>query len=336
MPAAQLHYPDAQALIDDYHARGWTDGLPIVPPTPEAVAEALAATGLDADDVVGTVPSWSMRIRAEQVAINAVMAGCLPEYLPTLVAALRAITAPEANCHSTLATTNNPSQVVVVNGPVRHALGLRCEQGVLGPANRAGATIGRAVNLIVRNVLGVLPGGLDQSVFSFPGRHGIVFGENEEEAAPWVPLAAERGVAAGTDAVTVFAGYPPLLLRPPYGVDAEGLLDSYVDKLHCAGGVWGEGRPGQDLLVLVAKENMRTFLDAGWSKADLRTRLFERLAALRGRPQLREGEAPCMLSGPDDILVVAAGGGGNPITMFFTAHAGRAVTRTIDVPSASS
>jgi hypothetical protein len=257
------------------------------------------------------------------------MAGCRPGDLPTLVAAVAALTAPEANCHSTTATTNNPVQVAVVNGPVRHALELRCEQGVLGPANRAGGCIGRAMGLVVRNVLGSLPGKLDQSVFSFPSRHGVVFGEDEEGGAPWLPLAAERGLAAGVDAVTVFAGYPPLLLRSPYGVDAEGLLDAYVDKVHCSGGVWGEGQPGQDLLVLVAKENRAAFQTAGWSKEQLRTRLYERLAALRGRPESREGEAPCLLSGPDDILVVAAGGGGNPISMFFTAHAGRAVTRPV-------
>lgn len=329
--ATQHHYPDLESLLADYEARGWTDGLPIVPPTPEAVAAMLAGGGLGSSEVVGTVPSWSVVITAEHVAINAVMAGCLPHHMPTLIAVLQALTAPEANCHSTLATTNNPVQFVVLNGPVRHALDVRCEQGVLGPANRAGAAIGRAVGLVVRNVIGVLPGGLDQSVFSFPGRHGVVFGENEE-GTRWLPLADERGQPPGTDAVTVFAGFPPIVHRPRYEVDADGLVSSFIEKVYDCTGVWGASTSGHDLMLLVGQEHMRLLEGAGWTKATLRARLYEGLVARTGKPGSREQHAPCLLSGPDGILVVATGGSGNPISMIITAHAGRAVTRRIVDP----
>lgn len=335
MATTRHRYPNVAALVADYEARGWTDGLPIVPPTPDAVAEMMQGCDLDGGDVIGTVPSWSASVTAENLAINAVMAGCLPTYMPTLVAVVQALTAPEANCHSTLATTNNPAQFVVLNGPVRDELGVRCGVGVLDPTTRASATIGRAVGLVVRNVLGVLPGELDQSVFSIPGRHGVVFGENEGEAG-WPPLAEERGVPAGASAVTVFAGYPPIVHRPRYELDADGLAASFVDKVYDCTGVWGASTPGRDLMVLVGQEHQRLLADAGWTKATFRSRLYEALSELAGKPGSREQHEPCLLAGPDDIAVVAAGGSGNPISLIITAHAGRAVTRRVSSPERSA
>lgn len=330
MSAAEHHYPDVSALLADYAAKGWTDGLPIIAPTSEAVDAMLAGSRLDRDEVIGTVPSWSVEITLENIAINAVMAGCLPEYLPTLVAALQAITSPEANCHSTLATTNNPAQFIVLNGPVRHALGVRCEQGVLGPGNQASATIGRAIGLIVRNVMGVLPGGLDQSVFSIAGRHGVIFGENEE-TTDWLPLAAERGHRPGDDAATVFAGYPPIVHRPRYELDAAGLTQSFIEKIYDCTGIWGASAPGRDLMILVGMEHVRLLEGADWTKEAFRTALYDGLVGRTGKPGSREQGDPCTLSGPDDLVVVATGGAGNPISMIITPHAGRAVTRPIDL-----
>src|SRR5579859_2245901 len=325
LSANQHRYRDAAELVEDYHQRGWTDGLPIAPPTPAAVQAFLDGAGLPPDEIVGTVESWSARVTAEHVAINAVMAGCRPEYMPVVVAAARALTDPVANCWTNCATTNNPSQVIVINGPVRLDLGVRCGTGLFGPGNRATATIGRALGLVVRNALGAVPGGIDQSVFSFPGRYSICFGENEEDS-PWIPLHAERGLPAAQSAVTVFGAMPMLLVRPSLTAGAEEIIDSAAVRLQTSIGVWGEPRRGLDVVLVIAIEHMQTMVDAGWSKADIRSALFVALSRRRGAPSTRDHDKPVALTGPDNILVVAAGGSGNPLSMLFPPLAGGAVT----------
>jgi hypothetical protein len=158
LTAPQHRYDSYAELVDDYFARGWTDGLPVVPPTPAAVEAGLEYAGLDPGQVIGTVPSWDVVIDAEHVAINAVMAGCKPEYLPVVVAAVTALTQPEQNVHSATATLASNWQAVIVNGPIRNELGIKCDQGCMGPGFRANATIGRALRLVVRNVMGAIPG----------------------------------------------------------------------------------------------------------------------------------------------------------------------------------
>src|SRR4051812_19313602 len=315
LSATPHRYRDAAELIEDYHRRGWTDGLPIVPPTPDVVTSFLEHAKLEPEKVVGSVASWTATVTAEHVAINAVMAGCRPEYLPVVVAAVRALTAPAANCWTNCATTNNPSQVIVINGPVRTELDVRCGRGLLGPGNRATATIGRALGLVVRNVLGAVTGGLDQSVFSFPGRYSICFGENEEDS-PWTPLHVERGLRAEQSAVTVFGAMPMLLVRPSLTAGAEDIIASCAGRLHTSVGVWGDaGRLPVDLLLVIAVEHMQTLAGAGWSKADIRAALFETLTGMQAGPTTRDDGRPLGLGGPDNILVVAAGGSGNPLSM---------------------
>jgi len=141
--ADRLEYDDPLELIEDYHRRGWTDGLPIVPPTPEVVERFLGAAGLEPGDVLGAVPTREVVVTAEQAAINAVMAGCLPEYMPVVAAAVRAHLHEKANCHSTTGTLSGASQLVVINGPVRNELGVACAAGCFGPGFRANAAIGR-------------------------------------------------------------------------------------------------------------------------------------------------------------------------------------------------
>jgi hypothetical protein len=325
LSAGQHRYRDLADLVEDYHERGWTDGLPITPPTPDAVQGFLDDAGMAPDETVGTVESWSATVTAEQVAINAVMAGCRPEYLPTVVAAVRALTDSVANCWTNCATTNNPSQLIVINGPVRLELGVRCGTGLFGAGNRATATIGRALGLVVRNAFGAIPGGIDQSVFSFPGRYSICFGENEEES-PWTPLHAERGLTPEQSAVTVFGAMPMLLVRPSLTAGAEEIIANAAVRLQTSIGVWGEPGRRVDLMLVVAVEHMHTMASAGWSKADIREALFGALSHLRGGPSTRDYDRPLALSGAHEILVVAAGGSGNPLSMLFPPLAGGAVT----------
>ena len=193
LQAEQHAYDDYASLVDDYYARGWTDGLPVIPPTPELVADFLAAAGLEPDDVIGTVPTREVTVTAEHAAINAVMAGCRRDYMPVVVAAVRAHLNEKGNCHSTTGTLSGAAQVVIVNGPARTALDVNCTAGCFGPGWRANATIGRALRLVIRNVCRAIPNFLDRASFSTPARYSFCFGE-DEEGSPWVPMSVERGI----------------------------------------------------------------------------------------------------------------------------------------------
>lgn len=172
--------------VEAYFESGYTDGLPVVPPTPESVQAMLDAAGLAPDEVLGAVPTRDVVVTVEKTAVNAVMAGCLPEYFPVVVAAVRAILQPIANCHSTTATLAGSAHAVIVNGPVRQQLDIECAQACFGPGFRANATIGRALRLVVRNVCRTVPGVLDRASFSTPLRYSFCFGENEE-FGDWTP-----------------------------------------------------------------------------------------------------------------------------------------------------
>src|ERR1700736_5272695 len=187
------------------YARGWSDGLPLVPPTPERVARMCAGTTRHPSDIVTLVPPDLVQCTVEKVAINAVMAGCLPEYLPVVLAALEAACTDEFNVHGLLATTWAATPVIVVNGPVAERIGMNWGGNVLGQGNRANATIGRALQLIVRNVGGGRPGGIDRAAHGNPGKFTFCFAE-DERGSPWEPLSVERGLPPGTSAVTLFAG----------------------------------------------------------------------------------------------------------------------------------
>src|SRR5262249_45685433 len=188
--AAVYEFADYDAAQEAFFERGWTDGLPIVPPTPDKVQRFLEYNGLHPDDVLGSVPTREVTVYAEGVAANAVMAGCKVEYFPVVVAATRALLEEKANFHSTTGTLGGAAHVVIVNGSIRAALEIECGQGCFGPGFRANATIGRAVRLVIRNVGYSIPGLLDRGTFSTPLRYSFCFGENEEDS-PWVPLHVE-------------------------------------------------------------------------------------------------------------------------------------------------
>jgi hypothetical protein len=318
-------YADAFALIDDYHERGWTDGLPIVPPTPELVDGFLAAGGLAPDTVVGEVPTREVTVTAEHVAINAVMAGCRADYMPVVLAAVRAQLREKANCHSTTGTLSGAAQVVIINGPARIELDVNCTAGCFGPGWRANATIGRALRLVVRNVCRAVPNFLDRASFSTPARYSFCFGE-DEEGSPWVPLSVERGLPPGTSAVTVHstmtvAAAVDLTSRTP-----EGVLDSIVKQLRSRGTA-GDAWLGEDtnVVLVMGPEHRRYLVDAGWSKADARAYLWERATAPGPN-----GPSPVKVGRPDGILLVGAGGPGMAETWMLLPHLALAVTEAVD------
>ena len=330
--ARRVRIPADDDPFEFMAAQGLDDGLPVVPPTEERVLRMLEGTTRPASEVIAHVPPNLAPATVEKVAVNAVMAGCRPEYLPVVVAATEAACTDAFNLHGVLATTYFATPVIVVNGPIRHEIGLNCGRNVFGQGFRANATIGRALQLLVRNVGGGKPGGVDMSMLGQPGKFTCCIGENEEESG-WEPLNVERGFAAGTNTVTVFAGEAPRAIRDQLSRTALSLgasmglcLDTVAHpKLHRMG----------EVLLVVGPEHARTFTGDGYSKADLRTRIQE----VTARP-LREllpddecqkgmplGAVPSSLRGPDgrptpaaldtpfpkfgrdeDILIIVAGG----------------------------
>jgi hypothetical protein len=317
-------YADVYELVEDYHTRGWTDGLPVTPPTPELVDDFLGAAGLEPGDVIGAVPTREVTVTAEHVAINAVMAGCRREYMPVVVAAVRAHLHEKANCHSTTGTLSGAAQVVIVNGPVRQELDINCTAGCFGPGWRANATIGRALRLVVRNVCRAVPNFLDRASFSTPARYSFCFGE-DEEASPWLPLSVERGVAAGTSAVTVHSTMTVASVLDLTSRTPEGVLDSIVAELRTRGTA-GDEWLGDDtnVVLVIGPEHRRYLVESGWSKADVRAYLWAR--AIAPTP---DGRSPVKVGKPEGLLIVAAGGPGMAETWLLLPHLAWAITEPV-------
>ncbi|MBA3367867.1 MAG: hypothetical protein H0T99_04235 [Geodermatophilaceae bacterium] len=189
-------------VFDYYEAQGWTDGLPVVPPTEAAVAAALEYTDLAPDDVLGKIPATRAEATVHAVAVNAVMAGCKPEYLPVVISAIRGLAHPDFNAYGIQATTNPVAVLVVVNGPIAEELGFNGKGNCLGQGFRANATVGRAVRLCMINIGGGAPQTMDKATQGQPGKYGMCIAENEEES-PWDPFHVERGYDKETRAVSV-------------------------------------------------------------------------------------------------------------------------------------
>jgi hypothetical protein len=270
MPSADL---DADA-IEALYARGVTDGLPVVPPTRSRVSAAVAATGRDAAALIALVPPNYGRATVEKIAVNAVMAGCRPEYLPVIVAAVEAVCDEAFDLHGVAATTNSPAPLLVVNGPVRQALDINCGAGVFGPGWRANATIGRALRLVCVNVGGAVPGVVSMSTLAHPGRYTYCIGEREEEN-PWDSLAVEHGFRAGDSTVAALAADAPLGVYDHQSRTAPDLLATIAASMaviaHAKMTHWG------DTLLVLSPEHARTLAADGYAKAEIRRFLFERL-----------------------------------------------------------
>lgn len=252
--------------------QGLTDGLPVIPPTPERVLRMLQGTRRDPQEVVAVVPPNMGRATVEKVAVNAVMAGCRPEYLPVVIAALQAVCTDEFNIHGVMATTWGAAPVIIVNGPVRHRLEMNMGAGALGAGNRANAAIGRAVMLTLRNVGGARPGGVEQATLAWPGKFTMCFAEWEERS-PWEPLHVERGFRPEESVVTVFASEGPRGIADQVSRTARALAGSlglgvesvWHPKVHA----WG------DVLLVISPEHADTLARDGWSKDDVRRRIQE-------------------------------------------------------------
>lgn len=261
-------------LEDDIEAcfdRGWSDGLPVVPPTPERVLRMLNAVAREGHEIIGQMPPFGVDCSVEKVAINAVMAGCKPAYFPVVLAAVEAALDPAFCLHGLLATTWFSGPMVIVNGPVRQAIGMNWQGNLLGQGNRANASIGRALQLTVRNVGGGLPQDTDQSTYGTPLKFGCCFAE--DDATPWQTVAETMGVTSGRSAVTLFSADGPLGVADQKSRDPESLVQSLAGSLKAVNHV--EMANGSDAVVLIGPEHGRVFDQAGWSKADVTAALHQ-------------------------------------------------------------
>ncbi len=254
--------------------QGFSDGLPLVPPTAERVMRMLDGTSRDAQDLVALMPPNMGEVTVEKVAVNAVMAGCRPEYMPVIIACVEAVCTDAFNIHGVMATTMGASPVIVVNGPIRHRLDMNMQLGALGHGNRANATIGRALRLIIRNVGGSTPGGTDRSTLGNPMKFTMCFAEWEERN-PWPPLHVERGFNTEDSVVTIFAmtSGPTLIVdqesRDPDQLGGSlgmGLESVFLPKMHLA---------PVDALLVVCPEHIDTLMQSDYSKERLRRRIQE-------------------------------------------------------------
>jgi hypothetical protein len=315
LSSASHEVADAFEANELFQRNGWTDGLPIVPPTEAGVARFLAAAALSADDVVGVEPVRRRRITAEKLAIAALMAGCLPEYMPVVVAVVKAMCEPQFGLHGSTASTGGSAPLIVVNGPIRTALGMNATHNALANASRANASVGRSIRLFLLNVLGGIPGQLDRSTLGHPGKFTLCVAEDEEDSL-WLPLAQERGVPAGRSAVTVMSVESPHQIMNEWTHDPAEVLDTYAAAIRAnmlTYSIW-EG----NYAMVVPKQHRQVFAAAGWDKPRIREYIYETAhvqraewrtvgkAAVAGRKD--EHRTYRALRTPDDLLVVAAGG----------------------------
>jgi hypothetical protein len=268
--SGELRAPAGTDLVEWYFERGWTDGLPVVPPTRALIDQFVAALGGRPDLVECKVPPRRGSLSREILAINMAMAGCKPEYAPVVSAAIRALTATSFNLNGVQATTHMAAPLLIVNGPVAAAIGMNSGCNAFGSGNRANATIGRAVRLVLLNVGGGQPGDLDKSTLGHPGKYSYCVAENEA-ASPWAPYHVEKGFAAADSTVFALAAEPPHSVTNHVADDPEGILDSICSAMSTI--AHNNAVSGGHCAVVIGPEHARTIAGKGWTRHDVRSYL---------------------------------------------------------------
>ena len=328
---------DAAAMIEIYYEKGWTDGLPVVPPSEASVGAMLAAAGLKGGDVVGEVAARHTRVTADKLAINAVLAGCLPEYMPVVLAAVKGICHPDYGYHGPATSTGGSAVAMIINGPIGPTLGINAKANLFGPGFRANATIGRAVRLLMMNAINTRPGKLDRSTLGNPGKYSLCFAENEADS-PWVPLHVERGYRADESTVTVFATEGTLQIYNQLSNDPEQLCRTMADAMANLGSMNIVGQ--QDVAVVWAGEHTDTFRKAGWDKARIRQTLYDQatrtIAEIKRAGRLAGDIEPedettrrHVVLGPENILVLHGGAAAGAFSACLPGWGSHTITRSV-------
>jgi hypothetical protein len=337
LPLVETH--DSFDRVNEYfYERGWTDGLPIVPPTEERVLAMLAVMPWhDAEEVISIVPPRMGAASMRQIAVNAVMAGCKPEYLPVVVAALQAVSEPEYGLSHRQTTTHAGAPLIIVNGPIVARLRINCGRGLFGPGWRANATIGRALRLVLVNIGGAGPG-VDASQTGHPGKYTYCIAEYEA-ANPWEPLHVERGYALEQSVVTVVNTEAPHSITENIQTDPAEIILTFASCMATLGvnNLYSQGNP----VLVMGIEHAQHIASAGWSKQDVQQALFEQarqpwgLVKNRGKskgPRFPEfvdrsddkSMVPIVREAGDLILIVGGGAGGK--SMFLPTAGGQSLS----------
>lgn len=322
MKASVLEVDGGVAALQEFlHDRGWTDGLPVVPPLEELVEEMLRGAPGPAERVIATIAPSLVAATLEKVAINAVMAGCRSDYLPVIVAAIRAMARPQFNLAGIQATTHPVAPLIFVNGPIRQRIGLNCAAGALGQGTRANATIGRAIRLALMNLGGAIPGQTDMATHGTPCKFSYCMGELEEDS-PWAPLHVDAGLRPEDSAVTVFAAEAPHNVNDHGSQTAPEVLQTIADSMNTAGA--NNLHLGGEMMLVLGPEHARILAAGGMSKADVREALHALLRVRLNRISpsnleryrtirpafVTDAAEVSYFDKPEQIVVTVAGGAG--------------------------
>ena len=305
---------DIASVQELYHSNGWTDGLPVVPPTRDAVEACLDWAMTPPDQLVGIEPVRAQAVTAEKLAINAVMAGCLPMHFPAVLTAFTAMLHPDFLLHGATASTGGCAIFVVLNGPIRLELGAAGGFNALGNSDRATAVIGRALRLALINILEVRPGGIDRSTIGHPGKFTFCVAEDEEDTA-WLPLAQQRGMPPGASAVTVMAAGAPRQIMNEWTTQPEEILETFAAEMRA--NLRHYSLHAGNYALIIPKQLREHIQAAGWSKADIAAFIHQR-ARIPRREWADVGKGAVVrdrgdtiypaLESQDHLLVIAAGG----------------------------
>ena len=316
MTLLSKHYDldDAADVQEFYHSRGWTDGFPIVPPTPDAVTACLDWVNMPADELVGIEPVRERPITAEKLAINAVMAGCLPSHFPVVVTAWTAILKEEFLLHGATASTGGCAILVILNGPIRNEIGASGEFNALGSSDRATSVIGRAIRLGLVNIMDVNPGGIDRSTLGHPGKISYCIAEDEDNSQ-WQSVAELRDIPDGVSAVTVMAAGAPRQIMNEWTTQPEEILDTYAAEMRANMrnySIWSG-----NYAIVMPRQHRDHLHKVGWNKTDIADYLFQKARIKRaewadvgkGSVVRKKGETEySALPSPEHLLIIAAGG----------------------------
>ena len=325
LTSKRIESPDTLDDINNlYYQNGWTDGLPIVPPTEDRVARMLQGCNRDPSEVIGLLSPRMGAATVEKIAINSVMAGCLPEYLPVVLAGVKAVSQEAFNLGGVQATTGGPAPLMIVNGPIRNELNLNSGPSLFGPGWRSNATIGRAMRLVLINVAGGIPGVMDKSTFGHPGKYSYCIAENEE-VSPWEPLHVEKGFSPEESTVMVAGCGGPRGAGSGDESSGHALMRGISRSLAATGG----GIIGRDnqIILILGPEHAKEIAEAGFTKRDIRQFIYwharRPLGRIRGTgittrlrdwPVWVDDEDPeetiPIVTWPENIIVMVAGGDG--------------------------
>ncbi len=311
-----------QEVNQFYYRKGWTDGLPIIPPTEEAVAEMLTGTDLPPDRIVAKIIPRKGKATIEKIAVNAVMAGALPTHMPVLIATVQALDDPKTRFDTFEVSTGSWAPFLAINGPIRNDIDINCSSGALSPGDIANAAIGRAVGLIVKNIGGARKAIEDMGVIGNPGKYSLVIGEYEEES-PWEPLSVERGFRKEDNTVTIF--FPNTFIQTvPGGTDAKGILDTLSGMV-----------TGTMSSIILIPSWAKVLSNEGWTKQKIRDYLAEHASpgSTTGLPSAKGPQRPDLDS---SLMILVAGGPGSFIALLRSAGPGffenSFVTRKVELP----